>query len=265
MSAGELAAGVVLVTAPNPGPFTLEGTNTWLVGDGGCVVIDPGPAIDSHLNAVLAAAEPLGGIAAIAVTHDHDDHAEGAPALRERCGGAPIAAVRAASADVHLRAGDRVGPLTTIPTPGHAPDHVAFVAGGVCFSGDAVLGSGSVFIAPDPGALRGYLDALGHLRELGLRAICPGHGPFVPDAAAKLGEIVAHRLERERALVAALDDGLRDGDALLDRVWADAPASLRVAAAVTLAAHLDKLADEGRLPSGVRHVVLPVPGSGPTV
>jgi glyoxylase-like metal-dependent hydrolase (beta-lactamase superfamily II) len=150
-----------------------------------------------------------------------------------------------------LAGGERVGPFDVVATPGHAPDHVAFVAGGVAFAGDAVLGEGSVFVAPDPGALRGYLDGLARLRALGLRAIAPGHGPLVTDPEARLAAYVAHRLERERRLVGALAAGGRTVDALLDAAWSDVPAALRPAAAITLAAHLDKLEEEGRLPAGV--------------
>jgi glyoxylase-like metal-dependent hydrolase (beta-lactamase superfamily II) len=125
------------------------------------------------------------------------------------------------------------------------------VTGRVALTGDAVLGEGSVFIAPDPGALAGYLDALRALRARALDVLLPGHGPPVDDPAAKLDEYIAHRLDRERRLVAALEAGRRSVDELLDDVWDDAPAALRPAAAVTLAAHLDKLADEGRLPEGV--------------
>jgi glyoxylase-like metal-dependent hydrolase (beta-lactamase superfamily II) len=99
--------------------------------------------------------------------------------------------------------------------------------------------------------MSGYLRGLGRLRESGVTVLGPGHGPPVLDATAKLDEYVAHRLDRERRLVEALDDGLRSADELLDRVWDDAPALLRPAAAATLAAHLDKLAEEGRLPEGV--------------
>ena len=93
------------------------------------------------------------------------------------------------------------------------------------FSGDAVLGHGSVYVAPDPGALRGYLAALDRLLALDLDVICPGHGPLVAEPHAKLAEYRDHRLDRERRLVAALDDGLRAPDELLDRAWSDVPAS----------------------------------------
>ena len=120
------------------------------------------------------------------------------------------------------------------------------------FSGDAVLGEGSVFIAPDPGALAAYLRGLERLRRRQLEILCPGHGPPVQDPDAKLGEYIAHRLDRERRLLAGLQAGARSVDDLLDAAWSDVPTLLRPAAAVTLAAHLDKLAEEGRLPDGVQ-------------
>jgi glyoxylase-like metal-dependent hydrolase (beta-lactamase superfamily II) len=246
-----------LVTADNPGPFTLQGTNTWLVGRDPCFVVDPGPLMQAHLERVLSDARDRGGIGGIALTHDHVDHTEAVGELRRRAGRVPVAAARFEGADVRLGDGDEFGPLRAIATPGHASDHLAFVAGGACCTGDAVLGEGSVFVWPDPGALRGYLEALGRLRALELNVICPGHGPVVLDPASKLDQYVAHRLERERRLLAALDAGLRTTDELLDRVWSDAPAALRPAATVTLAAHLDKLDEEGRLPDGVQRPGLP--------
>jgi glyoxylase-like metal-dependent hydrolase (beta-lactamase superfamily II) len=138
-----------------------------------------------------------------------------------------------------------------VATPGHAADHLAFVAGRALFSGDAVLGHGSVFVFPDPGALRAYLAALDRLAALDLEVICPGHGPPVLDPAAKLREYREHRLDRERRLLEALGGGARSAGELLAHAWSDAPAALRPAALATLAAHLDKLAEEGRLPDGV--------------
>jgi glyoxylase-like metal-dependent hydrolase (beta-lactamase superfamily II) len=241
---------VALVRADNPGPFTLSGTNTWVVGRDGAWVIDPGPALPAHVEAVAAEVERRGGLAGIALTHDHHDHAEGVPALRERFGGAPVAAMRG-DATIRVADGDRVGPFDALATPGHAPDHLTYVLGDVAFSGDAVLGEGSVFVAPDPGALAGYLAGLERLRARKLALICPGHGPLVADPDAKIAEYLTHRLAREQALLDALAAGARSIDDLLDRAWADAPAILRPAATVTLAAHLDKLADEDLLPDGV--------------
>jgi len=235
---------IAWLRADNPGPYTLSGTNTWVVGREPAWVIDPGPELAEHLDAVAAEVAARGGAGGIAVTHDHLDHVEGVLALRERLGRPPVAAARFA-ADVRLAEGVRFGPLEACAVPGHAPDHFAFVLDGACFTGDAVLGEGSVFVADD---LAGYLDALERLRVLPLEVICPGHGPPVWEPRAKLEEYIAHRRERERRLLAALDDGLREEGELLDAVWDDAPAALRPAAAVTLGAHREKLRAEGRWP-----------------
>jgi glyoxylase-like metal-dependent hydrolase (beta-lactamase superfamily II) len=247
---------VALVRAGNPGPFTLTGTNTWLVGRDPCWVVDPGPLLDEHVAAVENAVRERGGAAGIVLTHDHGDHTEAAPDLARRLG-APLAASRH-EAEVRLADGDEIGPFTVVATPGHAPDHLAFVTGRVCFTGDAILGQGSVFIAPDPGALAGYLAGLERLHGLELLVLCPGHGPPVADPAVKIGEYLAHRRDRERRLLEALGAGRRSVDELLDDVWEDAPAVLRPAAAVTLAAHLDKLEEEGRLPEGVERPAWPL-------
>src|SRR3954468_5157161 len=228
------------ITADNPGPYTLRGTNTWLVGRDPCFLIDPGPALPAHRERILSGARDRGGIGGVAITHDHADHTDGVARLLVEAGTPPVAAVRH-PADVKLSDGDTFGPLTVVATPGHAPDHVAFVAGRACFTGDAVLGEGSVFVAPDPGALRGYLAALERLRAIDLALLCTGHGPPVTDPAALLDRYLAHRRDRERRLVAALADGLRTTDELLDRVWDDAPPSLRLAAAAPPAAPLRQL------------------------
>lgn len=247
------------LTAPNPGPFTLTGTNTWIVGRDPAWVVDPGPAVTAHLDAVAAEVGRRGGLGGVALTHDHADHAEGVGDLLARLGPAPVAAARGA-VDLVVGDGDRAGPLTAFATPGHAPDHLAYVWSGAAFTGDAVLGTGSVFIAPAPGALAGYLAGLRRLREERLAVLCPGHGPLVRDPAGKLDEYVAHRLERERRLLEALRSGLRGSEEILDAVWDDAPPQLRVAARVTLAAHLDKLEAEGRLPEGVERPAALAPG-----
>ncbi|HUO75111.1 MAG TPA: MBL fold metallo-hydrolase [Solirubrobacteraceae bacterium] len=241
---------VVGIRAANPGPFTLSGTNSWIIGREPAWLVDPGPALSDHVEAVSAEISQRGGLAGIALTHDHSDHTEAVPVLRARFLDARLAGARG-DVDVVLAEGDSFGPLNAITTPGHAPDHLAFVLDGVAFTGDAVLGQGSVFIAPDPGALAGYLAGLERLRGRGLKILAPGHGPPVYDVEGKLEQYIAHRLDRERRLLAALEAGRRSVEDLLDDVWDDAPALLRPAAAVTLAAHLDKLEDEGRLPDGV--------------
>lgn len=226
--------GVVRVRAPNPSPMTLDGTNTYVAAGW---AIDPGPADGAHLRAVLHAAG--GALDGVLLTHTHPDHSDGAQPLAELAGGVPVI----------LPDGDgRVGPFEAIATPGHAPDHVCLLLGGTCFAGDLVMGAGSVLVLPGEGSLAAYLDSLRRLRALDVDVLCPGHGPYVWDPAAKLDEYVAHRLERERRLLDALAAGARSEDALLDRAWADAPKELRPIAALTLQAHLEKLRDEGRLP-----------------
>jgi glyoxylase-like metal-dependent hydrolase (beta-lactamase superfamily II) len=242
--------GITGIRAANSGPLSLGGTNSWVVGRDPAWLVDPGPALEEHIEALTAEVERHGGLGGIALTHDHIDHAEAVPALRARFPNAPLAASRG-EVDVRLEDGDVFGPLEALATPGHAPDHLAFLAGAAAFTGDAVLGEGSVFISPDPGALAAYLDGLERLRRRRPEVILPGHGPPVHQPDAKLEDYIAHRLERERRLIEALDAGHRRVEELLDHVWADAPQALRPVAAVTLAAHLDKLADEGRLPDGV--------------
>jgi glyoxylase-like metal-dependent hydrolase (beta-lactamase superfamily II) len=220
---------VVRVRANNPSPLTLDGTNSYVVGRW---VVDPGPADPRHLEALAAAAE--GEVEGVVLTHSHPDHAEGADRL---------------SAPVTLPGdGQEVGPFRAVGSPGHSPDSVCLLMGGTCFTGDTVLGTGSVFIDPGEGSLGAYLDSLRRLRELELEVLCPGHGPYVWEPRAKLDEYIEHRLDRERRLVAALDAGLREPEDLLDEVWSDVPSELRPAAALTLAAHLAKLREEGRLP-----------------
>jgi glyoxylase-like metal-dependent hydrolase (beta-lactamase superfamily II) len=222
----------VRVRAPNPSALTLEGTNTYVVGGW---IVDPGPDDGAHLESVRrAAGQPLEGVV---LTHGHLDHAEGAERL-----GVPVTLPTD---------GQFIGPFRTLATPGHSPDSVCLVAGRVCFTGDTVLGTGSVFIAPGEGSLSAYLESLRRLRELHLDVLCPGHGPYVRQPAAKLDEYISHRLDRERRLLEALDAGLRTRDGLLDWAWSDTPAGLREFAALSLGSHLEKLAEEGRLPEGV--------------
>lgn len=222
------------IVAPNPGPMTGEGTNTYLVGAEPAYVIDPGPDDDGHLRRVAEAGERRGGIAAVLLTHSHPDHSDGA----ERLGVSVL----------HPAEGDRSGPLEAIATPGHAPDHVCFLADRICFCGDLILGEGSSFIPPDGGSLAAYMASLERIRGLELELLCPGHGPIVRDPATKIEQYISHRSERERKLVDALDSGERSRERLLDIAWDDVPAELRPAAALTMQAHLEKLAAEGRLP-----------------
>jgi glyoxylase-like metal-dependent hydrolase (beta-lactamase superfamily II) len=242
-------AGIELLVAPNPSPMTLGGTNTWIAGGW---VVDPGPADASHLDAVARAAGPAA--AGIALTHSHADHTEGADELAARLGGLEV---------VLPVDGDVVGPFEAIGTPGHSADSVCLLYQRVLFTGDTVLGAGSVFIAPGDGSLSAYLASLEKLLALDLDAICPGHGPVVADPHAKLRDYRDHRLEREAKLLEALGAGARTRDELLDRAWSEVDFAalpiLRIAAGATLAAHLEKLGEEGRLPSDVEAAALAGP------
>jgi glyoxylase-like metal-dependent hydrolase (beta-lactamase superfamily II) len=249
-------AEILRVVAPNPGPMTLEGTNTYLYGSDPCTAIDPGPDHTGHLDAVRAAAEERGGIGLILLTHSHGDHAAGAERLAaaaaEGGGGASATGGGDAPPVILPGGGEEHGGLRAIATPGHAADHVCFLTGdGVCFSGDLVLGEGSTFVPPDGGSLAAYMDSLRLLQGEEIELICPGHGSWITDPAAKLAEYVEHREMRERRLLAALERGERSKKALLAEAWSDVPAELRPAAALVMEAHLQKLEAEGQLPDGI--------------
>lgn len=238
---------VLRVLAPNPGLMTLEGTNTWIVGDGPSIVIDPGPAIASHLDEVERAAR---GVAAILLTHDHPDHAEGAEALAARTG-APLRAARPPAGGERLRDGAVVAApgaeVVAVATPGHSADHVAFhlPAIGALFTGDAVLGRGTSVIDPPDGDLVAYLRSLRRMRDLAPRTIHPGHGPLVLRGVAKLDAYLAHRAEREAQVVAALRPGPTTPEAIVASVYPDLAEEARDLAARTVLAHLAKLEAEG--------------------
>lgn len=215
--------------------MTLEGTNTYIYGADPCVVIDPGDDDDAHLEAVRAAAAERGGIGTVLVTHSHADHTTGADQL-----GAPV--VLPADGEEH-------GGLRALATPGHAADHVVFItADGVCFCGDLVLGLGSTIVPPGGNSLVAFLDSLALLEAEDLTLMCPGHGPWITDPAAKLAEYVEHRTMRERRLLASLDAGERSRAALLATAWDDVPPELLPMAAMAMEAHLEKLEAEARLP-----------------
>jgi glyoxylase-like metal-dependent hydrolase (beta-lactamase superfamily II) len=219
--------------------MTLDGTNTYVIGGW---VVDPGPDDQGHLDAIVGAAG--GAIAGIVLTHDHLDHSEGARRLAEMAGGVSV---------LHPGGGDAAGPFEVLPSPGHSPDSVCLIHERICFSGDTVLGEGSVFVPGGGGGLARYLAALEQLRERELDAICPGHGPVVWDPRERISHYIAHRLEREQKVLDAIAAGARSNEEILDCAWADAPIDtvpvLRAAAAATLEAHLEKLRAEGRLPS----------------
>jgi glyoxylase-like metal-dependent hydrolase (beta-lactamase superfamily II) len=250
---------ILRLRAPNPGPLTLSGTNTWVVGRRPTWVVDPGPLNDQHLRRLMTAIDARGGLGGVALTHDHADHSAAAETLLE-VHPAPLATGRG-DADFKLTEGALFGPFQAVFTPGHAADHFALVADGACFTGDAVLGNGSVLITPHPGAMSGYLLALTRLRlREDINVLCPGHGELVWDAREKLEEYIGHRIDRENRLILALSEGLRTVPELLGAVWPEVPEELRPAARATLAAHLDKLEDDQVLPRGVQRPAFDRPG-----
>jgi glyoxylase-like metal-dependent hydrolase (beta-lactamase superfamily II) len=247
------------IRAANPGPLTLTGTNTWIYGREPAWLIDPGPALPEHIDAISEEIDGRGGLGGVLLTHDHPDHAEAVPEIVTRFSPVPLAAARG-MAETLLEDGERYGPFEVIASPGHSEDHLVFVIGDLAFTGDAVLGEGSVFVS---GQMADYLGALRVLQAMNLDLIAPGHGPVVLHPNRKLAEYIDHRLARETALVSALASGQRTIQDLLDAVWSDTPEQLRFAAAITLEAHLEKLSSEGRLPRGVERGGGP-PGPAPT-
>jgi glyoxylase-like metal-dependent hydrolase (beta-lactamase superfamily II) len=255
---------ITRIVAPNPGPMTLAGTNTYVVGRDPAWVIDPGPDDAGHIEAVLAEAARRGGLGAILVTHRHHDHTAAADAL----GGEVIwgsaqpvdetEELAAAMEELTIRKvrgshpppDSEAGPFRVVPTPGHSSDHVVFLYGpdrGVCFCGDLILGEGSAIVPPQAarGSLADYMRSLDRVAGLAPELLCPGHGPLIMDPAAKISEYREHRLDRERRLLAQLESGERSKSALLDSVWDDVPEGLRPAATLAMRAHLEKLAGDG--------------------
>ncbi|MDP8955466.1 MAG: MBL fold metallo-hydrolase [Actinomycetota bacterium] len=241
--------GIIRVLAPNPGPFTLEGTNTWIVGVNHTFVIDPGPDDPGHIDAVRRQAA---AIEAILLTHHHADHAPGAARLAA-LSGAPVLALRPEEGEHQIRDGEilEAGETTlrVVHAPGHTQDHVVFhdASSGALFTGDAVLGRGTSVVDPPDGDMGAYMRALSSMLSLAPQIIYPGHGPVVWSAMPKLEEYVRHRKEREEQVLAALDRGAETPEEMVPSIYQDYPAELYPAAARSVLAHLLKLEREGRV------------------
>lgn len=251
---GAVGGRAVAVLASNPGPMTLEGTNTWLLGEPGArrvVVVDPGPLDEGHLRAVLAAAAGR-EVAVVLLTHGHPDHADGAP----RFAALSRAPVRAADVGFCVGAGPLVDGdaldvdglrLEVLATPGHTADSVSLLApdDGAVLTGDTVLGRGTSVVAHPDGRLGAYLDSLRRLRrvagERGLRTVLPGHGPALADPVAVLDGYLAHRAERLEQVRAALASGASTPAEVVAVVYADLDPALRPAAELSVRAQLDHL------------------------
>ncbi|HEX8360249.1 MAG TPA: MBL fold metallo-hydrolase [Longimicrobium sp.] len=244
--------------APNPSPMTLDGTRTQLVGRERPVVIDPGPDDPQHLDAIERA---LGGIVPVAIllTHAHGDHADAAAPLAARTG-APVWIGHGALHPPRgiarwLADGDEVdtdaGPLRAIATPGHAPEHLAFLWDRTLFAGDAFMGGGdTTLVAPPEGDLAAYLRTLDRVGELALDVILPAHGPAIPDPSAAVGRYRAHRHERIAQVAEAIRaTGSTTPADILDAVYGPTlhPA-LRPAAEGSLHAILTYLRNETEAP-----------------
>lgn len=240
---------IASITAPNPGPFTLEGTRTWLLGDR--AVIDPGPDIDRHIEAILGAMPRLD---TILITHRHGDHAPAAVPLRARTGAtilAPPNVLDEGEVGRRLHGGETLEidglRVDVVHTPGHTGEHVCFLtAEGDLFTGDTILGSGTTAIFPPDGDMGDYMASLRKLRALAPRRILPAHGPDRPDAVALIDEYIRHREEREAQILAALTSP-RDLTALRESVYPHLHPALAKAAEAQLVAHLTKLEREKKV------------------
>lgn len=246
---------IQLVRANNPGPLTGAGTNTWIFGRGETVVIDPGPADELHLQRVLATANQQGRVVMVACTHHHLDHLEGAARFCELVQ-APLAVYfrRATAPDTlpvhdgdHLLAGH--GELVAVHTPGHASDHLCFLdeSSGVLFTGDHVLQGTTSVVAPPDGDMTAYLDSLERVRQLRPSRLLPGHGDPIESAEAAIGELIAHRRQREQQILGQLELGAASPEELVGRLYASYSKELQEVAAGTVLAHLLKLEQEGRV------------------
>jgi glyoxylase-like metal-dependent hydrolase (beta-lactamase superfamily II) len=220
-----------LVRAPNPGPMTLDGTNTWVLRDpsaGSCVVVDPGPLDEGHLAAVAA----HGPVEAVLLTHGHPDHVEGLPRFLELTG----AEVRTGS----VRAAGLV--IEALPTPGHTADSVSYLVDGqAVLTGDTILGRGSTVVAWPDGNLGDYLASLEELMGLGPLVVLPGHGPVLPSVAEAAARYLAHRHDRLAQVRAAVAAGASTPREVVEAVYAEVDPQLWGAAELSVRAQLEYL------------------------
>ena len=254
---GDVTDSATCILAPNPSPWTLDGTNTWLLtapGSRVAVVVDPGPDDAGHADAVRAAAEARSvRIAVVLLTHGHLDHSEGARSFAESVG----VDVRALDpqhrlGDEGLTGGDIVDlgdwSLRVVGTPGHSHDSVSLQVphDGALLTGDTVLGRGTSLVAWPDGRLGDYLDSLDRLRALvdggDVRCLLPGHGPVLREPAAVLDRYLAHRRARLAEVAEVVRGGVTDAPAIVAIVYADVPREVWPAAELTVRAQLDYLA-----------------------
>lgn len=240
---------VTCVLAPNPGPMTLEGTNTWVLAapGGASVVLDCGPDDAQHLGAVVEAARAGGReIGRVLVTHHHLDHAQGIGTLTAMTG---VELTPVADGDVVRVDGLR---LHVLGTPGHSADSVTFldVDAGCLYTGDTILGRGTTVVEHPDGRLADYLASLERLAGVDARRIRPGHGPEVTDVAEWISYYREHRARRLDEVLDAVRAGARTVQAVVEAVYADVDRRVWGAARLSVAAQLEYLLERGRLPAG---------------
>jgi glyoxylase-like metal-dependent hydrolase (beta-lactamase superfamily II) len=255
----ELAPGLRRLRAPNPGIMTGAGTNTYLLGFEQIAVLDPGPADERHVSAIRQAAK--GSIEWILATHTHLDHSPAAARLAEATGAQVIGRPpppgerqdRGFSPARVPGDGERLAlggcSVVALHTPGHASNHVCYLEerSGWLFTGDHLLNGSTVVIDPPDGDMARYLESLRRLRALALKKAAPGHGEPIDEPREAIDALIAHRLEREAKVVAALRRlGSASLETLLPEVYADVEAARHPIAARSLLAHLLKLREEGR-------------------
>ncbi|MFV0513898.1 MAG: MBL fold metallo-hydrolase [Jhaorihella sp.] len=245
------------IVAPNPGVMTGPGTNTYLIGQEQLAVVDPGPAIDEHIEAIVAAGE--GRIRWILCTHTHPDHSPAWQALAAATGAEVLGALPADDpfqddsfaptvelSQNHLLATPEFS-LRALHTPGHVSNHYCFLLEeeGMLFAGDHLMNGSTVVIVPPGGDMKAYIESLRLLATYPLASVAPGHGEMMPDPQAEIVQLIEHRLKREHKVVAGLAQlGRVDGDALVKVVYDDVDPARHEWAKLSMAAHLIKLAQE---------------------
>jgi glyoxylase-like metal-dependent hydrolase (beta-lactamase superfamily II) len=235
------------ILAPNPGPFTLTGTQTYLLGD--TAILDPGPLIDSHVQALRAA---MPNLRTILITHRHGDHAPAAVPLKEATGAeilAPHNVLDDSVVDRRVSGGDSLTiegtRIEVIATPGHTKEHVCYLTtDGDLFTGDTILGTGTTAIFPPDGHMGDYMRSLETLRARHPLRIYPAHGPVRDDAIALIDQYIAHRLERERQILEAIAAGATTTAEMRARIYPVLDERLHGAAEIQIEAHLIKLREE---------------------
>jgi glyoxylase-like metal-dependent hydrolase (beta-lactamase superfamily II) len=267
--AEEVAPQVRRVVANNPGPYTFLGTNTYLVGRGRVIVIDPGPADERHLAAIADATRGE-CVTHILVTHSHRDHCDGARPLQALVGGdllsfGPTGSQRGAGApglgeafvdpafqpDRTLQDGDVVKAggvaLDVLHTPGHAPDHLCFALVGqrTVFTGDHVMGWNTTVIAPPEGNLGNFLASLEKLRPRHDKIFLPAHGARVQTPQRVVRAYIMHRQWREQTILTCLEDGVSTIPRIVAKIYRNLDAELKAAAALSVLAHLEHLISRG--------------------